>query len=685
MAPWYLPALEERTISRSYYHGPVAEFCRLAHDGSLVMTLADRAASAQSPAGTQELASWRNSLASLATLLSDAALLASDVFVELMMPMSAARCDVLLTGRDALGQARAVLLELKQWTSVERGPYPEHVLTPGAGNLPAVRLHPSAQVRGYVVHLRHFHSAFDAAAADPIELDGLAWLHNLRGSNALSLLRSRVDFPGLDEYYPVFGAADAERLTSLLRARLAPGPAADVSHRVETAPLKPSTKLLDLVVQTITAEHTWNLLDVQKTVYWAIHNAVVAARESGERRVIIVRGGPGTGKSVLAIQLLADAARKHWKVVHATGSKAFQTVLKGRTLAHAKPLLEAAFGKRKKKELPVSDIFTTFIDVAKAGERQPGDIDLVVGDEAHRLWEHRRIKYPNGMVKWLTDKPMVDEVILAAKVSAFFLDDNQSVRTGEIGQSSLIEAAAARLGIPVERFELDAQHRCAGSDSYIRWVEGLLGFNGQNDQSWMRAGSYQLILDATAGRVAQRLALETAAGHRCRMLAAYCWRWSKPDTVRGLPHDVSDPRFGGWSAPWIEKTGQHLAPEFNQYFLWATDESKREQVGSIYSVQGFEFDYVGVIWGEDLVWRSGRWVAQLDKNKDGAFKKELRNGLGKGASEEEVQQKAVAMLLNVYRVLLTRGMRGSFLTVLDRETAAYLESRLVAAYASIRA
>ncbi len=357
--------------------------------------------------------------------------------------------------------------------------------------------------------------------------------------------------------------------------------------------------------------------------------------------------------------------------VHATGSKAFQTVLRGRTLKQAAMLLEGSFGKRKKKDMPVAGIFTTFIEVARAGVEHPGEIELMVADEAHRLWEHRRIKYPNGMVKWLTDTPMVREVIDASLVSVFFLDDNQSVRAGEIGRSQLIEDHATAMGIPVERFELDEQFRCAGSDSYIRWVEGLFGFNGDNDLSWRQDREYAFRIEATPRAIADRLSMETSGGKRCRMVAGYCWKWSKPHALTNeQPHDLIDPRFDGWSAPWIEKTGQSLEPELNQYYLWATDESKRGQVGSIYSVQGFEFDYVGVIWGEDLVRRGGKWVAQLDKNKDGAFKKEIT--ISKGD--------AVQMLLNVYRVLLTRGMKGTFLTVLDEETRAYVNERLAFQY-----
>ena len=261
---------------------------------------------------------------------------------------------------------------------------------------------------------------------------------------------------------------------------------------------------------------------------------------------------------------------------------------------------------------------------------------------------------------------MVQQFIRASRFTAFFLDDNQSVRSGEIGHSRYILHHAAELGIPVEEIDLNLQFRCGGSESYIHWTDGLLGFRPGYDLEWRRYGGYDLRLVDDVPAMDRDLRRLAADGHTCRIVAGYCWRWSKPQGNGALVHDVNDPRFEGWSGPWIAKTGQHLKPLDHQYFQWATQAEKYEEVGSIYSVQGFEFDHVGLIWGEDLVWRDGRWVAQLDRNKDHAFKKELRT------SGED----PVAKLRNVYRVLLTRGMRGTFLFVLDEETRAHVQACL---------
>jgi uncharacterized protein len=646
----------------SLYRNTVAGFIADV-DAGRVAPMVRRAAEnemQEHPPGKGEVESWKRSLPALAGVLRVPDLTQSEIMVELFMPLSSKRCDALLIGRDGAGQARAVVIELKGWTEAYPGPYEDHVF--GGGR---VVLHPSVQVQGYVDHLRHFHSAFVRDEDDPIELEGCAWLHEMNKASAIEFLRDRVKFPTVTQH-PLFAARDLDRFREWLGKQLLPGPARPVAERIAKGRPEPSPKLLDLLVQTVENRHEWTLLDEQRTVYVAVRSAVQIARDTGEKKVIIVKGGPGTGKSVLAIQLLAHGARQHWKVVHATGSKAFQTVLQGLTLDLALPLMKRIFSQRYRSRLPVSDLFTTFAQVAKAGAKEPNCLDLMVADEAHRLWEHRRQKFPNGTVRWLSGTPMVQEVIAASKVSVFFLDDDQSVRAGEIGRSDVIETHARELGIPVERVDLNLQFRCSGSESYVNWVDGLLDFRSSNDLDWRRCGAYDFRVVQDVPSMADELRRHRDGGLKCRMVAGYCWRWSRPDSIGKLPHDLTDPRFGDWSGAWIEKTGKDLQPLDHQYYKWATQDSHAEQVGSIYSVQGFEFDVVGVIWGEDLVRRGNRWVAQLDHNKDGAFKKELRNSGGDPTEK----------LLNVYRVLLTRGMRGTLLAVLDEETRRYVEARM---------
>jgi hypothetical protein len=649
------------------YRAPVPRFLEDLDAGGLPEQLVTRFEALEGgPPSEGEFTAWKNSLPALAEVLRDERLRRSEIFVELWMPIRGRRCDALLTGYDLEGSPASVVVELKQWTTVGKSPWREEVWVANDS-----RPHPSAQVRDYVTFLRYYHSAF---VKEGVRIKGCVWLHGMEEPRSITRLRDPDAFGDLFREYPVFVKREQSRFADWLHDQLGHGEGTRAAALIAAGRPQPSEKLLDMVVQTIRGEFEWRLLDVQRQAYLRIITAVEEGRTQGTRTVVLVKGGPGTGKSVLALQLLAHGASKHWRVVHATGSQAFQTNLQGKTLAFSAELHRKLQGVRFKKELPVEELFCTFAEVAKAGASAGEVLDLVVADEAHRLWDFRRLKFPNGTIRRLSETPMIEEVIRASRVTAFFLDDNQAVRAGEIGHSSVVREAAQRLGVRLVEMELDLQFRCSGSESYIRWVDALLGFRDSGDLAWRDQGAYALGIQPDMKRMDQLLRSLRNQGYRCRIVAGYCWTWSKPvgEGSAKLVDDVKDKRFGGWSAPWIEKTGQGRKPLENQYYRWANEDDYYEQVGSIYSVQGFEFDYVGVIWGEDLVWRTDRWVADLSKNKDKTFKRDVRQ------SGED----PVAKLRNVYRVLLTRGMRGTHLFVLDAETREHIEALLKAQHST---
>lgn len=601
-----------------------------------------------------QISAWDASLRALADVLRNDSLLRSHIFVELRMPLCSRWADAVLTGYNRARQRAAVVVELKQWTLVEASILPEHVTMNRVDHL-----HPSAQVRAYSDYLAHYHSAFVEGG---VKVASASYLHNMEDAASIRRLRDPERFGLLLQSAPLFTKREAARFASWLLDEIGHGDGAAVAEEVAIGKPTMTPRLLDVVADAVQGTAEWRLLDEQRKAFFTVTSRVAEARGNGTKAVVLVRGGPGTGKSVIAIQLLAHAARNGWTVVHATGSKALKTVLQAKTQAFAAEKLKKIFNVKTKAALPVHELFVTFADVARLGAERANAIDLMVGDEAHRLWDFRRVKFQNYN-KQLSNTPMAQEVMRACRVCAFFLDENQSVRAGEIGSSAHIREQAATLGIPVFEIDLNLQFRCSGSESYVNWVDGVLGYRTDLDGDWLRYNGYAFEIATSMDTLATELAGHQAAGRRSRVVAGYCWRWSKPDPIRGLPYDVQDPRFGDWKRPWIEKTGQSLMPLQNQYFRWATDDECFDQVGSIYSVQGFEFDYVGVIWGEDLVWRDGRWVAQLDRNKDTAFKKDLRVS-GESATDK---------LRNIYRVLLTRGMLGTSLFVLDPETRAHIE------------
>ena len=656
-----VPLLEHPAGTQHLYRAPMADFLADVAGGGLPAALSTRFEQLEGKAPDPgEVGAWKHSLPALATVLGDERLRGSEIFVELWMPLGGYRCDAVLTGRNLDLEPAAVIVELKQWSLAEKSRYHNEVWVMNAS-----KLHPSAQVAGYVGALLHSNSA---CVDDGVRVTGCAWLHNLTDRRSAMILRDVDAFgPALAEC-PLFVKGEERRFAEWLYSQLGHGEGRNAATLIAAGRRRPSEKLLDLVVETVRGEHAWRLIGNQLVVFNRIVYAVEQARSTDARTVVLVHGAPGTGKSVLAIQLLAYGAKRGWKVLHATGSQAFQTNLRAKTLKFAEEMHRKLQGARLKKDLPVRDIFCTFAEVAKAGAKGHEQQDLVVADEAHRLWDFRKLKFPNGMTRPMSDTPMIEEVILASRVSAFFLDDNQAVRAGEIGHSGVIRDAAKRLGVEIIEAPLDAQFRCNGSGSYVQWVDALLGFRPDSDLAWRQAEEYAVRVEDDVTRMDQWLRGKRAAGMKCRIVAGYCWRWSAPLAGNRLVHDVKDARFGEWSAPWIEKTGQARQPMDNQYFRWANEDDYYEQVGSIYSVQGFEFDHVGVIWGEDLVWRKDHWEAHLDKNKDKTFKRDITASGGADA--------ATIKLRNVYRVLLTRGMQGTSLFVLDDETRVKVRSML---------
>jgi hypothetical protein len=363
--------------------------------------------------------------------------------------------------------------------------------------------------------------------------------------------------------------------------------------------------------------------------------------------------------------LLAYGARKHWRVSHTTGSQAFRTVLQAATQDSADQLLMQIHSASARGKLPVKELFTYSKDIAQLGSKRKGVFDLVVYDEAHRLWDYRRRVFGN-MNTTLSTVPMIEELIDSTRVMALFLDENQTVRAYELGSVDYIRQHAQRVGAHVDVVDLTKQFRCAGSRAYVDWVDHAVGLGGSDSTVWRHFDGYQFEICESMQQMQSKLDMMNTRGYTCRLVAGFCWRWSEPEPGKPLPRDIKDRRFGSWSAPWIEKGDQNAHPTEHRYTKWARDASCYSQVGSIYAAQGFEFDYVGLIVGEDLLYRSGKWESRLENSRDQQLKTHLK----------KTGEDAATRLRNIYRILLTRGMKGTFAFFLDKETREHFESLL---------
>jgi hypothetical protein len=402
----------------------------------------------------------------------------------------------------------------------------------------------------------------------------------------------------------------------------------------------PSRQLLSVAAAEIRDREQFVLLDQQRLAFDFVLHATEAARASDAKTVVIVSGGPGSGKSVIALSLLGELARRGWTVLHATGSRSFTQTLR------------KVAGKGASRVQSLFKYFNQFIDADRNG------VDVLILDEAHRIRETSMSRYTPA--RFRTDRRQIDELMSAARVPVFLLDEHQVVRPGELGTVDDIEGHAKSLGLAVEKISLDAHFRCGGSEVYLEWVARLLGLAEGGPIPWPEDPAFAVQVADSPYELEHVLRQHLDAGYGARMAAGYCWPWSDPREDGSLVPDVV---IGDWSRPWNLR-GDRAVGGAPPAALWATDPAGFGQVGCVYTAQGFEYDWNGVIIGPDLVWRDGRWVTVRSANKDPDFRSRTR------VSENEFGR----LIRNVYKVLLTRGMIGTVIYSPDPETNAMLHS-----------
>jgi hypothetical protein len=618
------------------YHGPTSDFVEQATQNRIAQTLRNAffAYYGFEPSPS-ELRSWRNSLRALANAVRAAGLVDHGILLEFQLPMSSRRIDALITGHGHDGRAGAVIVELKQWDDVEPSTVAECVGVRYGGKV-RDQLHPSAQAGSYPQYLVDSHQAF---TEDGVRLDACAFLHDFIHDEQSELLSPR--HRNILGVYPLFAGDRVTELVEFLQDRLGGGSGLAVLPLIRDGRYRPHKKLLDHTAKMISGEPQYVLLDEQRVAFNSILARVHEARELGQKSAFIIRGGPGTGKSVIAINLLAELSKAGFVAHHATGSSAFTSTVR------------KVVGRRASQQ------FNYFNSYLNAHE---DELDVLICDEAHRIRKHSWNRF-NKRRADDPDRPQIDELLAVARVSVFFIDDLQTVRRDEIGHSDDIERAAAERSADVQEFQLEAQFRCGGSDGFVRWVENTLGIRRTANALWDGDPNFDFDVVDSPQQLDAMIRQRQDEGATARLVAGYCWPWSDP--VDG-GHLLNDVRLGDWERPWNAKPNAgRLAPGIPRSQFWASEPGGIDQVGCIYTAQGFEFDYVGVIFGDDLVYRPREgWIGRPAFSKDG--------GMKRGTSPERFTE----LVKNTYRVLLSRGLKGCYVYFSDEATRTFVESRL---------
>ena len=575
-----------------------------------------------------EVHSWRRSLPVLMTDLVEAGLGNVEVLVEHHLPLTSQRADVVLAGaHPRTGDPSYVVVELKQWSAARTWEDdPNLVDVPGMPGGP--KLHPVKQVRGYCEYLMDFTRSVQDL---PDALAGVAYLHNaVERERVGDLLAYPMDLTGR-----LFTAADRGALREFLRQRLSPDVAgAPFADALLHSKVAPSVQLLKVAADEVRDREQFRLVGDQQLAVDMVLHEVERSRRADSKRVLVVTGGPGSGKSVIALSLLGELARQGRSVVHATGSRSFTQTLR-QVAGHRAPRVRSLF-----------KYFNQFMTAERNG------LDVLILDEAHRIRRTSVDRYTRAELR--SDRPQLDELIAAARVPVFLLDQEQTVRPGEMGSVEEIAAHCERLGLRYHVVRLDGQFRCGGSEEYVQWVHRLLGLADGEPVPWPGDPTMQLRVAESPEELEVFLEQQREQGYSARITAGYCWPWSDPRPDGTL---VADVRIGAWSRPWNVK-GDRRVGGAPPAALWATDDAGFGQVGCVYTAQGFEYDWNGVILGPDLVWRDGRLVSVRAANKDPDF----RNT--KTVSDADFDR----LVRNVYKVLLTRGMVGTVVYSTDPAT-----------------
>lgn len=577
-----------------------------------------------------ERRSWDRSLPVLARDLVDAGLGSVEMLVEYQLPLTSKRADVVLAGVDRrTGDDAYMVVELKQWSRAELfEDDPELVLVDGA-----LRLHPALQVRGYCDYIADFVGALEDKGD---VIGGVAYLHNAADLD-VDDLHAHVQ----DERTRLFTKTRRGAFLGYLQERFAPLPGADAADRLLNSAARPAKQLLKLAAEEIRDREQFILLAEQRLAYQIVLNAVGRARKADSKEVVIVVGGPGSGKSVIALSLLGELSRQGRGVLHATGSRSFTETLR------------RVPGKGSSKVRNLFKYFNSFTQAERNG------LDVLICDEAHRVRETSQNRYTPARLR--SDRRQIDELIDAARVPVFLLDEHQVVRPGEMGTVAEIRDHAEARGFRVHEISLDGQFRCGGSRAYEEWALRFLGLDGGSPEPWTGDDHFTVSLADSPYEFEALLRAKQEKGYSARMTAGFCWPWSEPRKDDTLVHDV---RIGDWSRPWNVK-GDRAVGSAPASALWATQDGGFEQVGCVYTAQGFEYDWNGVVIGPDLVQRDGRLITVRTASRDPELKK-----------RDVTDEQADRLIRNTYKVLLTRGMVGTLIHSVDAETQAFLRHLL---------
>jgi DUF2075 family protein len=587
--------------------------------------------------GAGEIRAWENSFKYIYLAFSRGDIPPNaGVAIEFVVQPSSKRADLMISGRDKSGNDHLIVIELKQWNgnSIEHIDGNDHEVKVQYENGMGTSKHPSFQAWSYANLLRDFNSEVQE---HPINIHPVAYLHNCDPAHS-----DKLEIDLYEPYInnsPIFYNGQAQDFRRYIEGVIKTGDDGSILRTIANSDLKPRKSLQDGIHDLLNQNAELTLIEEQRKVLEDAIDWIRRFSSSNQKRVLIVEGEPGSGKTVVAVNLLVEYLQHDLSVQYVSKNdqprKVFRKKLQqgGPSMVKVDSLFSGSGAYRNNKQ---------------------NDFDALIIDEAHRLNEKSGFYGNKG-------ENQVKEIINAAQYTVFFIDENQRIDTDDIGSESEIRKHANNMNAKVDKLTLRSQLRCTGSGDYVAWVDDLLEIEPKPPVREKSLG-YDVELFEDPKDLHESIADKNEQEGLSRVVAGYCWDW---DTDHQDDSDYADVQIGTYERSWNRREGDPFA----------IDEGSIDEVGCIHTCQGLEFEYVGVVIGPDLRLEEGDLITDFGEqsSQDTSW-----HGLG-GMSKEnpkKAESKGEEIIKNTYRTLLTRGMQGCYIYCCDDALQEYVQQRI---------
>lgn len=619
------------------YSGSKADFMVQVEEDAIAYTIRDNILEKMHrKTPDAEFRSWVNSLEYMYKVLNDDGIPRnSGIAIEYNLPNTAKRVDFLVSGYDAKRSANVVIIELKQWEKLNKVEGLDALVETFTGGRERRVVHPSYQAWSYAEMIRDYNEYAQIAG---VNLWPCAYLHNY-----MRVQDDPLDDPIYKDYLdeaPAFAKGDVRKLREFIKRVVETGDDSEILYEIDNGRIKPSKSLQDAIVGMLESNPEFNLIDDQKVVFERIMELSRQCERDGKKRVLIATGGPGTGKTVIAMNLLARLTQEGVFVQYCSKNSAPRTV----------------YAKKLKGHRTKSSIDNMFKGSGAYVDAPRNAVGVVLADEAHRLNEKSGLYGNQGINQ-------IHEIIHAARLSVFFIDECQRVTVKDIGSVGEIKRWAAVNGAEVYEEELTSQFRCNGSDGYLAWLDDVLEIRETANYD-IEGIDYDFEVLDSPDEMRQKVIERNQGSNKSRILAGYCWNWPRAGRADTNTHEIT---IGDFEISWNLDGGE----------AFALSPTSINEAGCIHTTQGLEFEYVGVIIGDDLRYEGDHVVTDYTKR---AGTDQSIKGLKKMEREDPKHALKLAdeIIKNTYRTLMTRGMKGCYVYATDPNLRSYLKERSAA-------